>query len=243
VLRIQALREQYPRWGREKLRVLLEREGIVVSAKTIDRTVTRLRARGVLREPLRPQAARKARRTRPRRPSELVVDAPGVLVQLDTKEVALERGRKCYQFAAVDYFTRKRVVALAPSLQSRMAAAFLHRLVERFPFPVSAVQSDGGSEFMKEFGQAASGLGLTHYVTAPYHPQSNGRVERAFRTDEEEFYQVAELPAGVPALENALQHWNQVYETVRPHQALGYLTPDEFFKQWQTQRKEAVSDM
>ena len=243
VLRVQQLREQYPRWGREKLRVLLEREGIAVSAKTIDRTIARLKVRGVLREPLRLQASRKARRERPRRPRELVVDAPGSLVQLDSKEVVLERGRKCYEFAAVDYFTRKRVVALAPSLRSQMAAAFLHRLVERFPFPVSAVQSDGGSEFMKEFSTAARMLGLTHYVTVPYHPQSNGRVERAFRTDEEEFYQVAELPTAVPALEAALQRWNHTYETVRPHQALGYLTPDQFFHQWQAQRKEAVSDM
>ena len=49
VERIQALREQYPRWGREKLRVLLEREGINISAKSIDRVIARLKARGVLR--------------------------------------------------------------------------------------------------------------------------------------------------------------------------------------------------
>ena len=36
VLRIQALREQYPRWGREKLCRLLVREGVTVSAKTVD---------------------------------------------------------------------------------------------------------------------------------------------------------------------------------------------------------------
>jgi len=96
---------------------------------------------------------------------------------------------------------------------------------------------------MKGFAAAARTLGLALYVTAPYHPQSNGRVERAFRTDEEEFYQVADLPTAPPALEAALQRWNQTYETVRPHQALGYLTPDQFFEQWQAQRKEAVSDM
>ena len=55
VQRIQALREQYPRWGREKLRVLLEREGVTLSVKSIDRVIARLKARGVLREPLRPR--------------------------------------------------------------------------------------------------------------------------------------------------------------------------------------------
>jgi len=51
VQRIQALREQYPRWGREKLRVLLEREGIHISAKSIDWVIARLKARGVATSP------------------------------------------------------------------------------------------------------------------------------------------------------------------------------------------------
>ena len=48
VERVQAVREQYPRWGREKLRVLLLEEGITLSAKSIDRVIGRLKARGVL---------------------------------------------------------------------------------------------------------------------------------------------------------------------------------------------------
>lgn len=248
VLRIQALREQYPRWGREKLRVLLAREGIMVSAKTVDRTIARLKARGVLREPLRlsKARARKARQERLRRPKELVVDAPGALVQMDTKFVALGDGKTVYEFAGVDYFTRKRVVGLAPSLHSQQGAAFLRRLVAEFPFPVQAVQSDGGPEFMKDFTAAAAELQVIPYLNRPNYPQGNGRVERAFRTDEEEFYQVEDQPADRGGLEAKLQAWNHVYETVRPHQALGYLTPDEFYEQWaneQRQRKEAVSDM
>ncbi len=49
VQRVQALREQYPRWGREKLRALLVQDGITLSAKSIDRVLACLRARGVLR--------------------------------------------------------------------------------------------------------------------------------------------------------------------------------------------------
>ena len=36
VERVRALREQHPRWGREKLRVLLSQEGIILPAKGID---------------------------------------------------------------------------------------------------------------------------------------------------------------------------------------------------------------
>ena len=49
VEKVRAVREQYPRWGREKLRVLLSEEGITISAKSIDRVIGRLKARGVLR--------------------------------------------------------------------------------------------------------------------------------------------------------------------------------------------------
>jgi len=181
-----------------------------------------------------------------RRPKGLVVDAPGVLVQLDTKAMPLGRGRTVYEFSAVDGFTRKRVVALAVGLRSRLGAAFLRRLVAQFPFPVRAVQTDGGSDFRGEFRQAARALGLVHYVNHPYHPQGTGRVERAFRTDEEEFSQVVDLPDDLQAVAAALAAWNAIDETVRPHQALGYLTPDEFYARWlaaQHEGEEAVSDM
>ncbi len=246
VQRIQALREQYPRWGREKLKVLLAREGTTISAKSIDRVIARLKARGVLREPLRLRKRIRWQHERVRRPQELVVDRPGALVQLDSKQVPLGKGVVVYEFGAVDWFTRKRVVALAPRLTSVQGAAFLKRLVAQFPFPVQAVQSDGGSEFLKDFGTAAQELHLIQYFNRPNYPQGNGRIERSFRTDEEEFYQVEELPAQFGGLQAALLHWNRVYETIRPHQALGYKTPEQFYQDWLTTHspgKEALSDI
>ena len=246
VQRIQALREEYPRWGREKLRVLLERESIHLSAKSIDRVIHRLKARGVLREPLRPRKAVRWHQERLRRPSDLAVDHPGALVQIDTKQVAVAHEKVVYQFGAVDYFTRKRVVALAPRLTSTHGAAFLQRLVAEFPFPVEAIQSDGGAEFLKDFGTKVAELKLTHYFNRPNYPQGNGCIERSFRTDEEEFYQVEELPADLGGLDAALLAWNHVYERVRPHQALGYKTPEQFYQDWlknHSIRKEALSDM
>ena len=246
VQRVQALREQYPRWGREKLRVLLVEEGITLSPKSIDRVLARLRARGVLREAVQPRKTPRWRHQRLRRPKELVVDRPGVLVQLDTKHVPLGKGKVAYQFGAVDCFTRKRVVALAPQLTSAQGAAFLKLMVAQFPFPVQAVQSDGGSEFLKEFGPTVEELKLAHYFNRPNYPQGNGRIERSFRTDEEEFYQVEDLPADLSGLEQALLRWNHTYETVRPHQALGYKTPEQFYHDWLKNHpsgKEVLSDM
>ncbi len=51
VERIRALREEYPRWGKAKLAVLLQREGIALSASSVGRVLRRLKTRGVIREP------------------------------------------------------------------------------------------------------------------------------------------------------------------------------------------------
>jgi transposase InsO family protein len=246
VERIQALREQYPRWGREKLRVLLEREGLGISAKSIDRVIARLKARGALREAIRPRKSASLHRERLRRPRDLVVDRPGTLVQMDTKHVRHHSGKVVFQFAAVDCFTRKRVVALSSRLASQDGASFLRKVVEEFPFPVAAIQSDGGSEFLDAFGKAVNELELIHYFNRPNYPQGNGVVERSLRTDEEEFYQVEELPADLGGQICALLAWNKVYEQVRPHQALGYKTPEQFYLDWlknDQDRKEVLSDM
>ena len=82
-----------------------------------------------------------------------------------------------------------------------------------------AIQSDGGNEFLKEFGAWVAELQLTHYFNRPNYPQSlprtgyvgNGHIERSFRTDEEEFYQVEDLPTDLGSLEQALLAWNHTY--------------------------------
>jgi len=64
VEKILEKRQQYPRWGKTKLAVLLSREGIQVSASTVGRVMERLKARGVLVEPENVRQAKLARRRR-----------------------------------------------------------------------------------------------------------------------------------------------------------------------------------
>ena len=63
---VQELRERYPRWGKDKLVVLLRRAGWAVSTSMVGRILTWLKARGLLREPPGPgRATRRRRRQRP----------------------------------------------------------------------------------------------------------------------------------------------------------------------------------
>jgi transposase InsO family protein len=83
--------------------------------------------------------------------------------------------------------------------------------------------------------------GIKLFVLPPRSPKLNGHVERAQRTHTEEFYEVTDASFELPELNQALLEWEKVYNTIRPHQALGYLTPQEFLEQYQqNQRREVM---
>jgi len=64
----------------------------------------------------------------------------------------------------------------------------------------------------------------------PRSPKLYQHVERAQRTHTEEFYEVTDTSFKIAELNHSLLEWERVYNTVRPHQALGYLTLREFLK-------------
>ena len=84
--------------------------------------------------------------------------------------------------------------------------------------------------------------GIKLFVLPPRSPKLNGHAERTQRTHNEEFYEVTDTGFEIAELNQALLEWERVYNTVQPHQALGYLTPKEFLKfHQQNKRKEEVS--
>ncbi len=229
---VRRQRERYPRWGKDKLVVLLRREGIRLSVSMVGRILGRLRATGELREPARRRmGVRRRRWSRPyaiRRPAGWSVRRPGDLVELDTLDIRPLPGRIWKQFTARDVVSRWDVVELGRRATATAAAAVLDRLAERMPFGVRAISIDNGSEFMAEFEAACEARGIRLFVLPPRSPKLHGAVERANRTHTEEFYEVTAAEPELEAFQVALRAWEAVYNTIRPHQALGYLTPAEY---------------
>lgn len=240
---ILRLRQEYPRWGKDKLAVVLRRDTPGVSTSMVGRILADLKRRGVLIEPPRPALLRRTRRRlrhRPwatRKPRFWPVRQPGDLVELDTSALQLARGVARKHFSARDVVSRWDVIEVHERATSLSAARFLDVLVDRMPFPIAAVQVDGGSEFAAEFEQACQARSLPLYVLPPRSSKLNGHVERAHRTHNEEFYEVTPLAWRVEEINRQLRAWETTYNTVRPHQALGYLTPLEFLQRWKSQRK------
>lgn len=57
-----------------------------------------------------------------------------------------------------------------------------------------------------------------------------GCVKRAQRTYTEEFYQVYADDWGLPTLNTVPQEWERIYNCVRPHASLDYITPREYIQ-------------
>jgi transposase InsO family protein len=229
---VRELRRRYPRWGKDKLIVLLRRQGIVLSVSRVGRILARLVRSGELREPRRRAiSARKRAWRRPhaiRKPRDHVAARPGDLVQLDTLDIRPLPGQVFKQFTARDVVSRWDVCELRATASARQAVGILNALASRMPFPVRALSVDNGSEFMAEFEQACAARGIALLTLPPRSPKLNGAVERANRTHTEEFYEVTDAEPDLASLQAALREWETVYNTIRPHQALGYLTPAEF---------------
>lgn len=226
------LRERYPRWGKDKLWVLLKEQGHNTSASTVGRILSYARKRGILREP-KPiyVSAGKRARNRPygiRKPKEYKVEQAGDIVQLDTLDLRPLPGVVLKHFTAHDVLSKWDVIGIYRQATATSAAEFLEAIDVRMPFPVRAIQVDGGSEFESVFEEVCQRRGIKLFVLPPRSPKLNGGVERAHRTHTEEFYEVTDSTFELEELRGDLLKWETIYNTVRPHQALGYLTPAQY---------------
>ena len=238
------LREEYPRWGKDKLVILLHRRGFDCSASMAGRILYKLKERGALREPVSNYiSTRKRRLKRPyavRKPREYVAQQPGDIVEVDTLDVRPLPGIILKHFTARDVISRWDVLEAHSRATSNTASGFIDALIKRMPFPIEAIQVDGGSEFQDAFERECQNRGIKLFVLPPRSPKLNGHVERAQRTHTEEFYEVTDASFEIQKLNQALSKWEKVYNTIRPHQALGYLTPQQFLEQYQQKRREVM---
>jgi transposase InsO family protein len=160
---------------------------------------------------------------------------PGELVHLDLKYLyRWKNTRREYAFAGVDDFSREAVAQIRSERTSKDAADFLERLVAELPYRVEAVMTDNDLIFtmhyafhsgrQTRFQQACRSLGIAHWRARPRHPQSNGKVERFFRTLDEECFAV-HRPRTSKTRMRVLDEFLRYYNHQRPHLGLHGLTP------------------
>ena len=101
----------------------------------------------------------------------------------------------------------------------------IQRACEKFPEAKPRIISDNGPQFVaKDFKTFIRVAGMTHVRTAPYYPQSNGKIERWHRTVKSTTIRPL-APSTVEEARKAVEGFVTHYNDTRLHSAIGYVTP------------------
>jgi putative transposase len=103
----------------------------------------------------------------------------------------------------------------------------LQRAREAYPDARPRIISDNGPQFIaKDFKEFIRIAGMTHVKTAPYYPQSNGKIERWHKTIKGECIRVL-VPLSLDDARRIVTEYVAHYNSVRLHSAIGYVTPKD----------------
>jgi transposase InsO family protein len=114
--------------------------------------------------------------------------------------------------------------------------SLINTLNQRYGLAFAEMLTDNGAEFAARsnpddhpFETMLAELGIKHRYTKPYRPQTNGKVERFWRTLDDDLIDGATFD-NLAQFADELMQYMIYYNEFRPHQALGGLTPKEFAK-------------
>ena len=114
---------------------------------------------------------------------------------------------------------------LRESMREADVEIILERAKEKHPQARPRIISDNGPQFIaRDFKEFIRISGMTHVRTAPYYPQSNGKIERWHKSLKGECIRPG-TPLSPEDARRLIEHYVDYYNTLRLHSAIGYVTP------------------
>ena len=219
--RILAVAREFPELSSRQLSVwITDNEGFAVSESTVYRI---LRREGLVKRQEIQSEAAKEYHTRTTRPHQIWAT--------DASYFRVVGWGYYYLVTVMDDYSR---FILGWKLQKDMSANSLIEVVQAAvdatgmtDVPVenrTRLLSDNGAGYVsRAFRDYLNLVGIGHILAAPYHPQTNGKVERYQQSLKRE---VNQLPYEIPShLEKAIADFVDYYNYRRYHKALGNVTP------------------
>lgn len=174
----------------------------------------------------------------------IIKEKAGELAHIDchhlSKDTIANDKSKYYLVCVIDDCTRvawAEVVEDVTSLTVMFSTLrCFNQLTSRYNIKFAEVLTDNGPEFgpktserkqQHPFERMLMEMGIKHRHTRPYRPQTNGKVERFWRTLNEDLIDGTYFES-VDHFKEELMQYMLYYNHMRPHQALGGKTPNDF---------------
>jgi transposase InsO family protein len=224
---IVRLRKGRPRWGAKKIRAVLTRSGWPApSVSTVHRVLVR---RGLV-------DVRAGRRPPPGGWQRFERAHSNELWQIDGTQHRYADGTDFWVVDLVDDHSRFLLGALVtPALTGDAAWSAVRTAVGEYGLPRQMLSDNGlcftgraqGTTAAFERRVRAAGIELIH--SRAYHPQTNGKVERQHRT-QNDWLEDNPPPANAAAAAALIAAYRHDYNHNRPHEAIGQQTPAECYQ-------------
>ena len=157
-----------------------------------------------------------------------VVSFPNQVWSIDITYIKMYHGHM-YLTAVIDWFSRKIVGwALSDTLDTRSILEAVHNAVESYGIP-AILNSDQGSQFTSdEYKRLLRELHIRQSMDGKSRWADNIMIERWFRSLKTELIYINEYHSP-KELRTAIRGYINDYNTLRPHEALDYATPEEVY--------------
>ena len=228
-------RKLHYRIGKKKLTVLIKEDlNINYSESKVGRILSDLKKRNLLPKYTKVSMhartglihERKVKKRKKLRIKDYKPEKSGDVVQIDTV-VKFINGVRRYIITAIDVESDFAFAYGYTHLSSKTTVDFFKKLEDIVPFKITHVQTDNGLEFEKHFRELLEKKNIVHFYNYPRCPKMNAMVERFNRTIQEQFinWNLMNLRDDLNQFNKDLMDWLLWYDTKRPHESLGMVSP------------------
>jgi transposase InsO family protein len=163
------------------------------------------------------------------------VKQPGQNVQLDVKYVPGESAKEwAYQYRFIDVLTNMQFALNCLDRSTESSICAFKKAETFFPFVIQGIQTDNGGEFRGVFAEYLKQRSILHRFIPKRSAPWNGKVERANRSVDDEFYLNPTRPW------STLAEYVRWYNNKRYHLGKGMRgrTPNQRYQDYLTHRQK-----